>query len=104
MVILLSGTDESVRNWSHDWIQRNLIYAQIDVERARQITKWGHQSHDEPWWYVILGEEFGEVGRAIFEADNENLEAEIIQVMAVCVAWLEDWYARTGQGKYNLNR
>ena len=41
-------------------------------------------------WYTILAEEFGEVAKAILENEPEDaLEAEIIQVAAVCVSWLE---------------
>ena len=37
---------------------------------------------------TILAEEFGEVARAICD-NRENLRAELIQVAAVCLAWLE---------------
>jgi hypothetical protein len=60
--------------------------------------------------YVVLGEEFGEVGRAIIELDYQHgdavgasnetvahLRAELIQVAAVCAAWVErlDYYDAT---------
>lgn len=38
--------------------------------------------------YIILAEEVGEVARAIQEGDNDNLEAELIQVAAMAVATL----------------
>jgi len=37
---------------------------------------------------TILAEEFGEVARAICES-RENLREELIQVAAVCLAWVE---------------
>lgn len=38
----------------------------------------------------VLGEEFGEVSKAINEQQSiEELKSELIQVAAVCVAWLE---------------
>lgn len=37
--------------------------------------------------YVVLGEEFGEVGRAILE--RSNLREELVHCAAVCVAWIE---------------
>jgi hypothetical protein len=37
----------------------------------------------------ILTEEVGEVGKAILETDSVELSKELIQVAAVCVAWLE---------------
>lgn len=38
---------------------------------------------------AILAEEFGEVARAVCEGDKENLRTELVQVAAVCLAWLE---------------
>jgi len=64
-------------------------------ELERQELKWGHQDHNEPDWFVILGEEVGEVARAIFECHgkelNENYREELIQVAAVCMAALENY-------------
>lgn len=37
----------------------------------------------------ILGEEYGEVCRALCEGDLKNLKEELIQVAAVAVAWVE---------------
>ena len=75
---------------------RARVIEDIIAERERQLTKWGDQSHDNAWWAVIEGEEFGEVCRAIFDGDTENLYTELIQVAAVAVAWAED-YLRRGQ-------
>jgi hypothetical protein len=36
-------------------------------ELCRQVARWGVQSHSQQNWYAILGEEFGEVGKAICE-------------------------------------
>jgi NTP pyrophosphatase (non-canonical NTP hydrolase) len=71
----------------------------IEVLREcdRQITKWGIQSHSQANWYAILGEEFGEVGKAICEIalstrgefTPENLRDELIHVAAVAIAAAE---------------
>ena len=37
----------------------------------------------------ILGEEFGEVCRALCEDDQANLREELIQVAAVALAWVQ---------------
>lgn len=54
-------------------------------ERTRQEEKYGKEnlmnSYDR--WCTILGEEFGEVCRAAYEADPENLEEELVHVAAV---------------------
>lgn len=65
------------------------ILNKIKHERNRQDRKWGEQNHEDAFWYVILGEEFGEVGRAIFEKDIEEVKDELVQVAAVAVAHLE---------------
>jgi hypothetical protein len=38
----------------------------IRKERERQDEKWGTQDVPDPVMYVVLGEEVGEVGKAIF--------------------------------------
>lgn len=76
---------------------RHQTTALLDVarERDRQDKKWGVQNHDDAWWYVILGEEFGEVGKAIYEGDPEAYRAELVQVAAVAVAAIESFDRRT---------
>lgn len=76
------------------------VYALIDAERERQRTKWnGPEPHK--WGKgdcsshevadivkaAVLTEETGEVSRAVL--DGMNLRAELVQVAAVAVAWLE---------------
>jgi hypothetical protein len=76
------------------------IYSAIDAERGRQKLKWAGP-HD---WGVgdcssfqvdplvklaVLGEEYGEVARALLEKDTDQLRLELIQLAAVAVAWSE---------------
>lgn len=61
----------------------------VSEERARQNTKWGEQNHSPAFWAVILGEEYGEVCRAIYENDPTQYVAELVQLAAVCVAMVE---------------
>ena len=79
------------------WPQTEYI-DKIVAERDRQDRLWGnatsHRGRDAAEWYVILGEEFGEVGRAIWEGrfndgPPEAIDNELIQVAAVALAWLE---------------
>lgn len=79
---------------------RDEIYRAIDAERDRQSLLWMRE-HD--WGFgdcsslnlpaitkaVVLGEEVGEVHRAVLNRDNDELRAELVQVAAVAVAWLE---------------
>lgn len=79
---------------------RDVIFAAITAERARQQAKWGGK-HD--WGsgdcsgdgvpltvkLTVLAEEFGEVARAVLERDQGSLRIELIQVAAVACAILE---------------
>lgn len=60
-------------------------------ELQRQEIKWGKQNHSQADWFVILGEEVGEVARAIYEKKTDNYREELIQVAAVCMAALENY-------------
>jgi NTP pyrophosphatase (non-canonical NTP hydrolase) len=74
-------------------IQDQILHA-IVKERHNQDEKWGIQQHSHGVWYIILGEEVGEVARSILENDSqERVREELIQCAAVCVAWLEDMSA-----------
>ncbi len=71
----------------------------VGMERVKQDAKWGEQNHGNLEWLAILAEEFGEVGQCICKGclnDDPQaaehldlLEYELIQVAAVCVAWVE---------------
>ena len=62
----------------------------VRAERRRQIAKWGNRRdlHAETWLRILV-EEVGEIAKEI-EDDRigENISPEIIQVAAVCFAWL----------------
>lgn len=71
-------------------------------ERHRQDAKFGWVGTpgsllpgDDDWAkFAVLGEEVGEVARALIERSfgndtTEHLEEELIQVAAVAVAWVE---------------
>jgi NTP pyrophosphatase (non-canonical NTP hydrolase) len=82
------------------------ILQSIKDERARQIAKWGDNSETlSPLEYLpILGEEYGEVCRAVHDAyfaerypdvidanpgDYEHAKKELVHVAAVCVAMIQ---------------
>lgn len=66
----------------------------VRAERARQDKKWGAQNHNPCAWITILGEEFGEVCRAILEqqfgkgSEDAYLE-ELTHTAAVSLAMIE---------------
>ena len=71
----------------------------IVKERQRQIDKWGrYKDMPPPVWLMVLGEEFGEACAAAHDTlyddsnkgDEDHLEAELVQVAAVAIAWLEE--------------
>lgn len=90
----------------------NAVLLELGAERARQDLKWGEQNHPngtgaavfaamateakrlcdeaakkkELTWHLILNEEFME---AMAEGEPRDLRAELIQVAAVAVGWIE---------------
>lgn len=86
---------------------QNRIFSFIVAERGRQERlkaegKFLYTCADPQMLsadkYVVLGEEFGELGRAIlnmqglatdYKGSLDEVEKELIQIAAVSVAWLE---------------
>lgn len=72
------------------------VMDQVRRERARQDVMWGEQNHDDAGWNYILGEEYGEVQKALCEnhfdyagADPGEIRKELIETAAVAIAWVE---------------
>jgi NTP pyrophosphatase (non-canonical NTP hydrolase) len=71
------------------------VLAEVMEERLSQERKWGPQNHRCDLYYTILGEEVGEVGKAICEwiilkkGSVSDIRMELIQVAAVAVAMAE---------------
>ena len=76
------------------------IASAVAAERVRQRNLWdrdhdhGHGDCSSPnvptmVKIAVLSEECGEVARAALDQNEDNLRAELIQVMAVCHAILE---------------
>ena len=72
-------------------MNRDEIFKHISRERDLQDAKWGDQSgNPDELWLAIIVEEIGEVAKALLENDDfTEAGAELIQVAAVAVAWLE---------------
>jgi len=99
----MSSTDNSTNKLIRDTIYlaetNNLDFKyvmlkvyDILIERIKQNNKFGVQKHLDVVWNAILVEEIGEISKAILEEtfkNESNLEEELIQVIAVCLAWLE---------------
>ncbi len=76
-------------------IQKKIIEKVLE-ERTRQDEKWGKQDHAAPTWGMIIGEEYGEMCKAINEygfnptrRTEDEIYTEAIQTMASCMAMLE---------------
>jgi NTP pyrophosphatase (non-canonical NTP hydrolase) len=70
---------------------RDALLNRIRSERCRQINKFGHQQHPNYYWLSILAEEVGELAKEIVDFGyTDNIMMELVQIAAVCVAWLED--------------
>lgn len=76
------------------------VFALIEAERERQNDKWGGHHHwgqgDCSSAYVpplvkasVLGEEYGEICRALLDGKEADLRRELVQLAAVATAWLE---------------
>ena len=72
------------------------VFDELRAERQRQDSKWGEQNHDMADYYTILGEEVGEVGKAICEHKLKtpsepavHIREELVQTAAVSVAMIE---------------
>ena len=65
------------------------VLSEVHGERRRQDRKWGEQNHTPEGWIPILGEEFGEVCRAVYEKDAASYREELLHVAAVAVAMVE---------------
>ena len=61
---------------------------QVELERQRQLEKWGDQRHSHERWCLILTEEVGEVAKAILEGDGNQSITELVQVVAVIETWI----------------
>ncbi|MGP3684118.1 hypothetical protein ACTVZO_05290 [Streptomyces sp. IBSNAI002] len=98
---------------------------ELDAERGRQLAKFGDQRHPDgtggpvmqaraqearnqcqflakhggPDWRAILLEE---VYEALAESDPPALRAELVQVAAVCAAWLSDLDRRPPAGRCDV--
>lgn len=72
--------------------QSNLewIFEEIYLERKRQDEKWGaNRPLNTTPFLAILMEEVGEAATDTFAGSLETLRAELIQVAAVTIAWIE---------------
>jgi len=65
------------------------VLSEVFNERLSQYEKFREQNHSAPFWLSILGEEFGEVCRAVCENDGANYREELIQLAAVAVQMVE---------------
>lgn len=75
---------------AHHSIRTNGVLREVVGERGRQDEKWGvDRNLGTHLWQIILGEEVGEVCKAILETDMVGLRKELIQVAAVAVAAVE---------------
>lgn len=79
-------------------MDRKELFSLVRAERDRQDSKFGPHggmnAYNDGERLCVLAEEFGEVARALNDSDFPNLQDELVQTAAVCIAWLEtleDW-------------
>ena len=93
---------------SIDYIKNHDILEELYLERIRQHTLWGLQTHHMAIWNCILGEEVGEVAKAINEwifngKKEKDIRDELIQVAAVAIAMIESLDKNGAEGKKSEN-
>ena len=92
---MIELTAKAVKEWNALWHPAKNILKEVLCERIVQDKRWGTQDHDMADYYTILGEEFGEVGKAICEyklqrkVPIEQIRLELIQTAAVAIAMIE---------------
>lgn len=69
--------------------KRGVIFDAIEEERDYQDGLHDNTGLDDGKWLAVLLEEVGEVAKALLEGDDLGMNAELVQVAAVAVAWLE---------------
>ena len=87
------GTVEECRAYGKS---KTRIIDKVIAERNRQDEKWGEQNHFPERWATIIGEEYGEMCKAINEfgfdhtpETEQEIFNEAIQTIASCMAMLE---------------
>ena len=71
------------------------VLAEVRQERQRQHLKWGEQNLDPADWLMVIGEELGEVSRAVIEhrlghaPDLSAYRTELVQVAAATAQAVE---------------
>lgn len=70
-------------------MDKKKILQLILEERQKQDKKWGEQNHNIYKWLAILGEEVGEVNKAVLEDNYKDVIDELVQIGAVTVAMIE---------------
>ena len=88
--LIVRDTTELLGRIFPKYKNRAIALAEVSYEGDKQDVKWGEQQgHSDLLWNAILGEERGEVERAILEHDYDGLRTELVQVAAVAVCWIE---------------
>lgn len=76
------------------WDSIENVFEAIVRERRYQDHKWGGHDHELPGWLLIMEGELAEVKQAWLKgATNDDALREILQVVAVGVACLEQYGA-----------
>jgi hypothetical protein len=68
---------------------REIIGARVAADKKHGKNSIEQVAPDSPRWLTILGEEFGEVCRALTYDGTSDLRSELIDVAAVATAWID---------------
>ena len=81
------GTNEGLADGTGPGVRWALTEEAADVEHEFRLDYESHErQHGAPTWMHLVREE---VAEAFLETDPARLRAELIQVAALCVSWVE---------------
>lgn len=87
----------------HEYQFRATRWQEINAERAECTSSWrcsDTTAHAHTAWDGVLLEE---VYEALAEADPARLRAELVQIAAVCQAWVHDLDRRSTEAEQETN-
>ncbi len=62
------------------------LWNEVADELEHQVEIWGDQKHHPERWISIIGEEYGEVARAVVDCNVSGYRTELIHTAATAIA------------------
>lgn len=70
-------------------LYREVLHARLEAHEKHGANSIEVEPPDSPRWLAILVEEIGEVANSLtYDGPQDNLRAELVDVLAVAAAWV----------------